>query len=326
MKKTLSVLLATILLLSCVMCVASADSSTFSVTLPTFAGRTRAIKDINTGKVLEGNATTADFTILYDSALFPDLTAINAGETFYFDVTLAEKYEPSAFTMKANDQVITRKDLTGLYAIYVDKNIVITIPKDDANENFALKRFTIVYKKSSLGISQSSGLASLFESTEGFSVYTYHLGDPQNAQTQNAVWGQDYYFKVILDDGYRQCITGMDVADADEDKEEIISINNLIGLNVSTTVCDTECMGKLYRDKNNKLVADMYDTDTDDIDDEDTNYTLVGKVYKIEGKYITQDMDISVSGVYADSSYKVLSILYRIVRLIMNILNHNEVL
>lgn len=342
MKKTLSVLLAVMMLVSCCSVIAFAAGRTYSVTLPTFEGRTRAIKDLKTGSTVSGNSKTADFVISYDTAKYPNLSAIAENDTFYFGIELAEKYEPTSFTICANGTPITTKDLTGLYAVYVDKNISITIPKDAANENFALKRFTIVYKKSSVGIdrNKNSALGELFESTEGFKVYTYHPGDPQNAQTQNAVWGQDYYFKIILDEGYRKCLEQFrekvkkelaakeNPTEPVADEEETIGktmdakFGDLVVLSVSTTKCKCENIGFLYRDQNKKLIADLNNTKLDDVA-EDSPLTLVGAIFVIDGNNVKSDMDISVKGVFTDSSYKIVSTLYRILRLILGIFEHN---
>ena len=330
MKKTLAVLLSVICILSvCVPAVSAA--ATYSITFPTGiyldVNRTKelvyALTDINTGATISGDPTTADYIISYNSETFPDLTSVESGLTFAFDIELAEQYEQvDNFVIKANDQIITRKDLTGLYTILVDRDIELTIPETETLKNFNLKTFTITHTKRTAGIDKSanSGISSFFASTEGFTVTSFNPLDPKSTDNIKGTYGQDYYFKVVLQNGYRNCIDGLDVPE--EDKAAAI-INTMIGLNAQVSGAEVERVGKLYINTTTKqYVADMTDDPYDDVDEEN-GYERIGSIYKIVGEYVKSDMDVVVSGVYTDSKYKTLTTIYRIIRLILNIVKHN---
>jgi|LSQX01.2.fsa_nt_gb hypothetical protein len=313
MKKFLAIFLSVIMLLSSFALMASA-ASTYSVTLPDVEGRVLATADINTDNPITGDPATADYVIYYDSTVYTDLSAIEANTTFEFAISLAEKYDPETFVLFANNQPVDVNELSGNYAIFMDKNIVLTVPNVDIDQNFRLKRFTIVYKKNSF---QQGGnpLSEIFQSKEGVKVFTYHLGDPQNAQTLQGVWGEDYYFKVILDEGYRDSLFGVETPPED-------TLKIPMGLKAQTSVCECEEVGILYMGERKTLYADMHDSTLDDIE-EDSGLIPVGLIFKIDGENVKQNMDIIVSGVYSDTIFKIVSILYRLLRLILSIINNN---
>lgn len=314
MKKTLSILLAVLLAFSIMSITASAAGS-YSITLPTVAGKTRAVADINTNAVIEGDPATADFVIKYDSAVFTDISAIPAQTTFSFTVTLHEKYSPTRIFIFGNGNLLSL-DPNGMFSVYMDRDIVITIPNTETYKNFSLKGFTIVRYKSSATPSNSP-----FSSTKGFKLYTYHLDNPSNAQTLQGLWGQDYYVKIICDKGYRACLKGIETA-AEGDSVDIASLP--IGLNISMDVeGEIIAVADLYQNPTTKaFYPDFYDNTYDDVV-EGADYELVGRVYKIPGEYVKSDIKLNVQGVMTDTLVKVLTWLYRIIRVIANIIGHN---
>ena len=64
---------------------------------------------------------------------------------------------------------------------------------------------------------------------------------------------------------------------------------------------------------------DYLDDDTDDIDRNNENYTLVGRIFKIDGGAMTTtDIEPVVSGINEDSQNGIFQWLFRILRLIIN--------
>ncbi|MDR1628802.1 MAG: hypothetical protein LBS36_01095 [Oscillospiraceae bacterium] len=164
MKKTVSVLLALVVLFALPFSLSASASETFALTLTLPEGR-----------------TAEDLWLIYDEEAFPDLSAIPVGQVFVFELGLHEKYDPYFTTLFANGVVLTPQP-DGKYTILMDRNIEITCPLS-GGLNFRLKTFAV---------SNPSG--------DGYRVRPEAALGFQNYRVE---WGGDYVFRVILLDDYK---------------------------------------------------------------------------------------------------------------------------
>lgn len=171
MKKTLSVLLALVVVFALPLSLSASASDTYAFTLTLPEGRTQD-----------------DLWLIYDEEAFPDLSAIPAGQMFVFELGLHEKYDPYFTTLFANGVVLSTMP-DGKYAVLMDRDIEITCPLS-GGQNFRLKTFSV---------SNPSG--------DGYRVRPEASLGLQNYRVE---WGGDYIFRVILLDGYKGAYTDGD--------------------------------------------------------------------------------------------------------------------
>ncbi len=167
MKKTISILLALLMVISLPisMSLSASAAGTFSLELQLPAGK-----------------TSDDLWLIYDEEAYPDLSAIAANTVFKFTVGLHDKYNPAHTQIYAND-VIQTPTSDGLYGILMDQNIIITLPSN-GGQNFLLKTYRF-------DMLEARG--------EGF------VTRPRDSWNEIIApyWGETVQFKIELKEGFR---------------------------------------------------------------------------------------------------------------------------
>lgn len=274
-----------------------------------------------------------DYAIYYDMSKFGvpnysgELRDIEAN-FFDFYFVIAEKYEQQMhITVTANGEVITPKQVSGRYVLPMDHSYLIEIPEgvtpegENVYPNFTLRRVYMHFPATA--------------TKEGYNLYGVNAMDGKKPaednlfERQNGVYGEDYYVVLIVQKGYRECLAGIPTEAQDFDQAKYV-----LGVKLFANPVVGSPLPKLGSDEAVSYAADIYenrtngnlvyafdylDDDTDDIDRSNENYTLVGRIFKVDGGAMTTtDIEPVVSGVHEDSKNGIFQWLFRILRLILN--------
>lgn len=266
-----------------------------------------------------------DYTVSYDMSKYasPDrngeITGIADG-FFDFDVTMAEKYTQRV-TITANGKVISRNEVSGRYVLPMTYSYLLLIPEpSEGYPNFSLRHTKVTFPATN--------------SQNGYNLYSFNLGDegsdrPNLYERQNGTWGEDYYVKLLVKDGYRECLKGIQTDVDDFDKSEYpISVNLYASEVPNSPLPPLDSADKVYHvaniyigkvNGNTVYRYDFFDRDDDNIS-EDSAFTLCGRVYKVDGEVMkAESVDLMVQGVVEDSKNNLFSWFFRIIRMILNL-------
>lgn len=266
-----------------------------------------------------------DYTVSYDMSKFgaPDrngeITAVT-DNYFDFDVTMDEKFIQQV-TITANGKVITKNEVTGRYVLPMNYSYLLLIPEpDEGYPNFDLRRTKVTFPSTN--------------EMEGYNLYTFNMGDegsdrPNLYERQNGVYGQDYYVKLLVKDGYRECLQGIKTSVDEFDQNEYPIKVKLSASEVpNSPLPPLDAADKVYHvaniyigkvNGNTVYRYDFFDRDDDDIA-EDSAFTLCGRVYKIDGEVMkSETVEFMVSGIVEDTKNNIFNWFFRIIRMIMNL-------
>ena len=271
-----------------------------------------------------------DYTISYDMSVYgmPDengeITGID--ESFFdFTVTMDDKYIQKV-TITANGTVIEPNATTGRYVLPMNYSYYLEIPEPDQGyPNFDLRSVKVTFPATN--------------TKEGYNLYSFdyetYINDPVSDkpnlyERQNGTYGEDYYVKLLVKDGYRECLSNVQTDADDFNQDEYPMQVTLYASTVPNSPLpplDSADMvyhvANIYQYKANGNTVykyDFFDTDTDDIDTSNTAYTLVGRVYKVDGEVMkAQSVELMVQGITADTTNTIFNWLFRIIRMIINL-------
>lgn len=277
-----------------------------------------------------------DYTISYDMEKYgaPDETGEITGITegfFEFTVTMAEKYVQQV-TITANGGVITPNSVTGRYVLPMTYSYLLEIPTPDEEAgyyNFALRVTRVNFPATN--------------TKEGYNLYTYNFGTTDDSdrgnlyERQNGRYGQDYYVKLLVQDGYRNCLKTLDTDVPDFSDDDYVLPVKLYASQVPNSPLppldsadQVHHVANIYVKRLNGLTTyayDFFDDPTDDVAEAEGSYTLCGRVYKIDGEVMkAESVDLVVQGVVADQVNSVFSWFFRIIRMIVNLLKNFNIL
>ncbi|MBQ6165293.1 MAG: hypothetical protein IK118_03070 [Clostridia bacterium] len=366
MKKTLSVFLVLTLVVCSFAFAVSASAAGNSITLPIIYNTDGSLKytvafvcsadhidppvDDNPvdGKIPTKEACTEHETVFFykdgdsegsepDYAIYYDMSKFGtpnyAGELrgidtnfFEFQIEIAQKYEQH-ITVTSNGKVITPNQTSGRYVLPMGYSYHIEIPEgvtpegENVYPNFTLRRVYMRFPATA--------------TKEGYNLYGVNGMDGKKPATdniferQNGIWGEDYYFVLLVQKGYRECLKGIPTEAQDFDQAEY-----LLGVKMYANPVIGSPLPQLGSDEKVAYAADIYenrtagnlvyafdylDDDTDDIDRDNENFTLVGRIFKVDGSAMTYtEIEPVVSGVTEDSKNNIFQWLFRILRLILN--------
>lgn len=273
-----------------------------------------------------------DYTISYDMSKYgaPDengqITGID--ESFFdFTVTMDEKYVQQV-TVTANGKAIEPNATTGRYVLPMTYSYLLEIPEPDAGyPNFTLRVTKVTFPATN--------------TQEGYNLYTYTPGEDGSDrgdlyERQNGRYGQDYYVKLLVKDGYRECLTNVETDAPDFDQGEYplqvklyaseVPNSPLPPLDAADKVYHVANIYRYKANGNTVYKYDFFDVDTDDVDAGDSAYTLCGRIYKIDGEVMkAESVELTVSGVVADQQNTIFNWLFRIFRMLINLLKNFKV-
>ncbi|MBQ6018833.1 MAG: hypothetical protein IJL26_01515 [Clostridia bacterium] len=353
MKKALSVFLALTLIVCSFVFAVSASAAGNSITLPIIYNEDGSLKytvafkcngdhvkspddvcdhePVVFPKEGDDESSEPDYTIFYDMSKFgaPNYTGELRGidENFFeFTIEIAQKYEQH-ITVTSNGKVITPNEVTGRYVLPMGYSYRVAIPEGKTPEgenvypNFTLRRVYMHFPATA--------------TKEGYNLYGVNGYNGKMPATdniferQNGIYGEDYYVVLLVQKGYRECLKGVPTEAQDFDQAEYI-----LGVRLFANPVVGSPLPKLNSDEAVTYAADIYenrtagnlvyafdylDDDTDNIDSSDENYTLVGRIFKVDGAAMTTtDIEPVVSGVTEDSKNNIFQWLFRILRLILN--------
>ena len=272
-----------------------------------------------------------DYTIYYDMSKFgaPNYTGELRGidnNFFDFYIEIAEKYEQN-ITVTANGKVLTPNQTSGRYVLPMGYSYLIEIPEgrtpdgESIYPNFTLRRVYMHFPATA--------------TKEGYNLYGVNGENGKKPsvdniyERQNGTYGQDYYVVLLVSKGYRECLSGIETEVIEFDQTEYVYsvkmfANPVIGSPLPKLGSDEAVTyaADVYENRaHGNLVYefDYLDDDTDDIDRENPDYTLVGRIFKIDGSAMTvTDIEPVVSGVTEDSQNGIFQWLFRILRLILD--------
>lgn len=291
-----------------------------------------------------------DYVISYDMSKFAAPNEAgeiqNIDENFFeFSVKMDSKYVEKV-TITANGAPITPNQVTGRYVLPMTYSYYLEIPTPDDDalyDNFTLRPTRVTFPGTG--------------KKEGYNLYTFNFGKskdqdkpdsnrPDLYERQNGRWGEDYYVKLLVQEGYRECLKGLNTNVPDYDESESILGIKLYASPVPNSPLpplDSADPGKvdyvadIYIKRENDFTFYKYDffneedkaklDDSKEYDAEgDTGYVLCGRVYKIDGEVMkAESIDLTVQGVTADQVNNVFSWFFRIVRMIINLLKNFNV-
>lgn len=279
----------------------------------------------------DGEGSDPDYAICYDMSKFgtPNYTGELRGiDTNFFEFTIwiAPKYEQN-ITVTSNGKVITPNQVTGRYVLPMGYSYRIAIPEGRTPDgqsvypNFTLRRVYMHFPATA--------------TKEGYNLYGVNAMNGKMPATdniferQNGVYGEDYYVVLLVQRGYRECLKGIPTEAQDFDQGEY-----LMGIKLFANPVIGSPLPQLGSDEQVAYAADIYenrtagnlvytfdylDDDTDNVDRNDENYTLVGRIFKIDGQAMTYtDIEPVVTGITEDSKSGIFQWLFRILRLILD--------
>ncbi len=275
-----------------------------------------------------------DYTISYDMSKYgaPDengeITGID--EAFFeFTVEMDDKFIQKV-TVTANGAVITANESTGRYVLPMDYSYLLEIPTPDAGyPNFDLRRIKVTFPATN--------------TKEGYNLYSFTRNqivnvdgdyvDPDPAaiyERHNGVYGQDFYVKLLVQDGYRECLTTVDTSVDDFNQEEYPLLVKVFASTVpNSPLPPLDAADQVYHEANiyqhrarNEVyyVYDFFDNEEDNVPENDDSYILCGRVYRVDGEVMTANsVEMMVQGITADQTNTIFTWLFRIFRMIINL-------
>ena len=275
-----------------------------------------------------------DYTISYDMSKYgiPDengeITGID--ENFFeFTVTMDEKFIQQV-TITANGAVIEPNETTNRYVLSMDYSYLLEIPTPDAGyPNFDLRRIKVTFPATN--------------TEEGYNLYSFtnnqifnrygELVDPDPAtiyERQNGVYGQDFYVKLLVQDGYRECLSAIETNVGDFNQDEYpLQVKVFASTVPNSPLPPLDSDQQVYHEANiyqhranNEVyyVYDFFDRDDDNVPQDDDSYILCGRVYRVDGEVMTANsVEMMVQGITSDQSNTIFNWLFRIIRMILNL-------
>lgn len=330
MKKTLSALLAVVMAFSVFAVMASA-AGTNGVTFAVGGNLNDSYKasleskgitvdvayyDTAAEAYLSGDDTYA-VTVRYDASRYPDLSAITTDLVFEFDLAFHTAIDGSMvyITYDEGEHKLV-KSASGVYAIPVDADYAFEV------DNATIKTFAITNANHPIGTTDDGETTSLFASKEGFEIYTYHAGDVNNLNNSKAYWGDDYWFSVIVNKGYRRCLEEKDRSTSDSLAD---SLADAMTMKVYTDEGwiinnDRDARYPIYYSGSTGMLYSAGD-ETHDVSDMPADAVVCGYRYRIPGSYVKNDIAILVNNCITDSRYYIFNILFKILNIFASAFN-----